>query len=76
MARSGGPKNRRARVPKGNPVRGGQPPHSWLRSRHPRPRRTLAGAAGGAIGIGSERTKDGCRSASDGKRPRRPALSQ
>jgi hypothetical protein len=26
-------------------------------------------AAGGAIGIGSERTKDGCRSASDGKRP-------
>ena len=26
----------------------------------------------GAIGIGSERTKDGCRSASDGKRPSHP----
>jgi hypothetical protein len=46
-----------ARAPKGSPW-GGKPPLEslralhWLRSRCPRPRRTLAGPAGGALGAG------------------------
>jgi hypothetical protein len=48
-----GMENRRCAGAERQPVRGGQPPPLWLQSRRPRTRRTLAGIARGARGVGA-----------------------